>query len=392
MGALSGIRVVDFSRVVAGPYCTMHLGDLGADVLKIEQPGKGDDTRGWGPPFVNGESTYFLCLNRNKKSICLDLHSVEGRDSARALIQTSDVLVENFRPGTMERLGLGYETLRVDNPRLIYCAISGFGQTGPRREQAGYDVAIQAMGGLMGITGTPDGPPVKTGVALIDVIAGLQASSGIIAALYHREHSGEGQRVEVSLLSAELASLINVGSAYLVAGQLPLRQGTAHASIVPYQVFATADGYLMVGAANDKLFDLFCREVGHPEWATDPRFATNANRVINRKTLIPMVEEALRQDTVDHWAERLGRAGVAVGPVNDLARTFADPQVVQSGQVTSVHHPTVGDVKMVGPALNLSATPAEVRLPPPRLGEHTDESLASLAKPTTMMGNDTPEM
>jgi crotonobetainyl-CoA:carnitine CoA-transferase CaiB-like acyl-CoA transferase len=375
---LSGIRVVDFTRVVAGPYCTMLLGDLGAEVIKIEQPGKGDDTRGWGPPFVAGESTYFLCLNRNKKSVCLDLQSPQGREAAVRLIRRGDVVVENFRTGAMERLGLGYETLRAERPGLIYCAISGFGRTGPYRERAGYDVAVQALGGLMGITGTPEGPPVKTGVALVDLATGLYAYSSILAALYHRGCTGEGQRIDVSLLSAELATLINAASQYLIGGALPTRQGTAHESIVPYQVFEAADGYVFVGAANDKLFARLAAAVGHPEWADDPRFRVNVERVRNRGTLVPLIESALRTHSVAHWEQRLQEAGVAVAPVNDMARVFADPQVVHSGQVVSVPHPTAGDVRLVGPAVAFSNTPAEVRLPPPLLGQHTDEVLRDI--------------
>ncbi len=378
MGPLTGIRVADFTRVVAGPYCTMLLGDLGAEVIKIEQPGKGDDTRTWGPPFVAGESTYFLSLNRNKRSVCLDLQSAEGLAHARALILQSDILVENFRPGTMDRLGLGYATLRVEQLRLIYCAISGYGQTGPYRDRAGYDVVVQALGGLMGITGTPDGPPVKTGVALVDMATALYASSGILAALYHRERTGEGQRIDISLLSTELATLINVASAYLIAGETPARQGTAHPSIVPYQVFQAADGYLMVGALNDRMFGQLSNALGYPEWTTDPRFATNPDRVRYRETLVGLIEAILRADTAQAWEQRLQAAGVAVAPVNDLPQVFADPQVLHSGQVTAVAHPSAGEVKLVGPALILSETPAAVRLPPPMLGQHTEEVLRGL--------------
>ncbi|HEX6541797.1 MAG TPA: CoA transferase [Ktedonobacterales bacterium] len=380
MGILTGIRVADFTRVVSGPFATMLLGDLGADVFKIERPGSGDDTRGWGPPFVGGESTYFFSVNRNKKSVVLDLQTLEGREQARKLCLSCDVVVENFRPGYMDRVGLGYEALRVERPDIIYCAISAFGQTGPYRERAGYDVPIQAMGGLMSITGEPDRPPVKTGVALVDVIAAQYAFSGILGALYHRERTGEGQRVDVSLLSAELSALINMASAYLVAGEVPVRRGNAHPSIVPYEVFAASDGYVMLAAANDKLFAAFCAEAGHPEWATDPRFATNAARVQHREALGPLVAEIMRSDTVANWVERLQRAGVAVAPVNDLAQAFADPQVVHSGLVARIPHPVAGDLPMVGPVALYSQTPAEVRLPPPLLGEHTDEVLAMLAE------------
>ena len=378
MGILTGIRVADFTRVVSGPFATMLLGDLGADVFKIERPGTGDDTRGWGPPFVGSESTYFFSVNRNKKSVVLDLRTSEGREQARRLSLSCDVVVENFRPGYMDRVGLGYETLRAERSDIIYCGISGFGQTGPYRDRAGYDVPIQAMGGLMSITGEPERPPVKTGVALVDVIAAQYAFSGILAALYHRERTGEGQRVDVSLLGAELAALINVASAYLVAGEMPIRRGTAHASIVPYQVFGASDGYVMIGAANDKLFAAFCAEAGRPEWASDPRFMTNVDRVQNREALLPLIDELVRTDTVANWVERLQRAGVAVAPVNDVAQAFADPQVAQSGQVVTIAHPVAGDLPLVGPAALYSQTPAEVRLPPPLLGEHTAEVLSSL--------------
>lgn len=389
MGILTGIRVADFTRVVSGPFATMLLGDLGADVFKVERPGTGDDTRGWGPPFVGSESTYFFSVNRNKKSVVIDLQTPEGRAQARALSLSCDVVVENFRPGFMDRVGLGYDALRAIRPNIIYCSISGFGQTGPYRDRAAYDVPLQAMGGLMSITGEADGPPVKTGVALVDVIAAQYAFSGILAALFHRERTGEGQRIDVSLLGAELAALINVASAYLVAGEMPVRRGTAHASIVPYQVFAASDGYVMVGAANDKLFAAFCAEAGHPEWVEDPRFRLNVNRVRNRETLLPLVAEVVRTDTAANWVERLQRVGVAVAPVNDLAQAFADPQVVHSSQVVTVAHPSAGEIPLVGPAAIFSQTPAEVRLPPPLLGQHTAEVLSTL--PTHRSDADSPQ-
>lgn len=388
-GALTGIRVADFTRVVAGPYATMLLGDLGAEIIKVEQPGTGDDTRTWGPPFAAGESTYFLAVNRNKRSVCLDLHDPADLATARRLIATSDVLIENFRPGLMDRLGLGYDTLRAEQPGLIYCAISGYGQDGPYRDRAGYDVNVQALGGLMGITGTPDGPPVKTGVALVDVATGLYAFSAILAALYHRTRTGAGQRLDVSLLSTQLATLINAASGYLVAGVLPQRQGTAHSSIVPYQVFATSDGYLMVAAGNDKLFSRLCAVLGHPEWAGDPRFATNADRVLHRAPLLALIAAVLQTATTAHWEQQLEVAGVAVAPVNTLAQVFADPQVVHSGQVITVDHPTVGDLPLVGPAVTYSATPARVALPPPLLGQHTAAIQRALAAdPAALTGDD----
>ncbi|MBA2679445.1 MAG: CoA transferase [Ktedonobacteraceae bacterium] len=378
MGALSGIRVLDFTRVVAGPYCTMLLGDLGAEIVKVEQPGQGDDTRSWGPPFINGESTYFLGINRNKKSVCLDLHNEHDLAVAHQLMRQSDVVIENFRSGIMERFGLGYESWRQSYPGLIYCAISGYGRTGPYKDRAGYDVMVSALGGLMSITGTPDGAPVKTGVALTDVITGLNAFSGILAALYHRERTGQGQRVDVSLLSAELAALINAASAYLIAGEIPEPQGSSHSSIVPYQAFRASNGYILIGAANDKLFHHLCQALEHPEWATNERYLTNANRVQNREQLIALIEAVIQTDTVHIWEQRLVAAGVAVAPVNQMNQVFQDPQVISSQQVVTIPHPSVGDVKMVGPAVTYSLTPAQVTTPPPRLGEQTEEIIKAL--------------
>ena len=378
MGALSGIRVLDFTRVVAGPYCTMLLGDLGAEIVKVEHPIQGDDTRSWGPPFVEGESAYFLGINRNKKSICLDLHDTHDLERAYQLMRQSDVVIENFRSGIMERFGLGYETWCQSYPGLIYCAISGYGRTGLYKDRAGYDVMVSALGGLMSITGTPDGAPVKTGVALTDVITGLNAFSAILAALYHRERTGQGQRIDVSLLSAELAALINAASSYLIAGEIPEPQGSAHSSIVPYQAFRASNGYLMIGAANDKLFRRLCEALGHPEWATDERYLTNAKRVENREELIAQIETLIQTETVQVWENRLVAAGVAVAPVNRMDQVFDDPQVLSSQQVVTVTHPSVGDMKMVGPAVTYSLTPALVTAPPPRLGEHTDEIMQTL--------------
>ena len=304
MGALSGIRVLDFTRVVAGPYCTMLLGDLGAEIVKVEQPERGDDTRSWGPPFIEGESAYFLGINRNKKSVCLDLQNEHDLEVVYQLIRTSDIVIENFRSGVMERFGLGYESWCQDYPGLIYCAISGYGRTGPYKDRAGYDVMVSALGGLMSITGTPEGAPVKTGVALTDVITGLNAFSGILAALYHRERTGQGQRIDVSLLSAELAALINAGSNYLIAGEIPEPQGSAHGSIVPYQAFRASDGYVMIGAANDKLFLHLCQALGRPEWATDERLRGSVTeRVTSRKVAgivhFDMLYIAFQADSLD---------------------------------------------------------------------------------------------
>jgi len=356
----------------------MLLGDLGAEVIKVEQPGQGDDSRGWGPPFVAGISTYYLAINRNKKSICLNLRYPEGVEIARKLIMKSDVVLENFRPGFMDQLGLGFEELHKVQPRLVYCSISGFGQSGPYKNRAGYDVIVSALGGLMGITGTPGGEPVKTGVAVLDQSTGLNAYAGILAALYHRERTGEGQRVDVSLLSTQLAMLINAASGYLIAGEIPVPQGTAHQSVVPYQAFRASDGYILIGAANDKLFRQLCQGLGHPEWGTDPRFKTNYDRVINREELVRLLEEALQADTIAGWERRLMEAQVAVAPVNRMDQVFSDPQVVHSQQVVTVPHPIVGDLPQVGPAVKHSLTPAQVTTPPPGLGEHTHEILGTL--------------
>ncbi len=379
MGVLSGIRVIDFTRVVAGPYCTMMLGDLGAEVLKIESP-QGDDTRKWGPPFVGDESAYFLAINRNKKSVCLDLRTGEGQEAARKLIMTADIVIENFRTGVMEQLGLSYDELHPHHPGLIYCSISGYGRTGPYKDRAGYDVIVSAMGGLMGITGTPGGLPVKTGVALTDVATGLHAFSSILAALYHRERTSQGQRIDISLLSVELASLINAASNYLIGGVIQEPQGSAHNSIVPYQAFKASDGYILIGAANDRLFARLCHALNHPEWSDDPRFATNEARVQYRNILLPALEAVIATDTVAAWEQKLEAAGVAVAPINRMDQVFQDPQVVHSQQVVTMTHPTAGEIQLVGPAVTYSLTPAEMTTPPPRLGEHTEEVLQMIGE------------
>ncbi len=379
MGVLSGIRVIDFTRVVAGPYCTMMLGDLGAEVLKIESP-QGDDTRKWGPPFVGDESAYFLAINRNKKSVCLDLRTGEGLEAARKLIMTADIVIENFRTGVMEQLGLSYDELHPHHPCLIYCSISGYGRTGPYKDRAGYDVIVSAMGGLMGITGTPGGLPVKTGVALTDVATGLHAFSSILAALYHRERTNQGQRIDISLLSVELASLINAASNYLIGGVIQEPQGSAHNSIVPYQAFKASDGYILIGAANDRLFARLCHALNHPEWSDDPRFATNEARVQYRNILLPALEAVIATDTVAAWEQKLEVAGVAVAPINRMDQVFQDPQVVHSQQVVTMTHPTAGEIRLVGPAVTYSLTPAEMTTPPPRLGEHTEEVLQMIGE------------
>ncbi len=376
-GPLAGIRVLDLTRVLAGPYCTMFLGDLGAEVVKVEQPGVGDDTRGWGPPFVGGQSAYFLCVNRNKKSIAIDLKAPEGIQLLRRLAMTADVLIENFRPGTMERLGLGEDALRAHNPKLIFSSLSGFGSDGPMRDWPGYDLIVQAWGGLMSITGMPDGEPTKVGVAIIDLVAGLMLGKSIVAALFAREKLGIGQRVETSLLEAEVASLINVGSNYLIEGKIPTRWGNAHPSIVPYQSFQSADGYLVIGVASEAIWRRFCQALGRSELCDDARFAKNANRVENRIELIHILAEIFLARSTSEWLKLLNHAEVPCAPVQTIDQVFSAPQVLQRGMLAEVQHPTAGKVKMAGIPVKFSATPASIRLPPPVLGQHTAEILAS---------------
>lgn len=374
-GPLDGIRVLDLTRVLAGPYCTMFLGDLGAEVVKIEQPGRGDDTRSWGPPFQGGESAYFLCVNRNKRSVTLDLRTPDGIGLLRRLALQADVLMENFRPGTLAGWGLSEAEIRRDNPRLIYASLSAFGSSGPMKDRPGYDLAIQAWGGLMSVTGAADGEPSKVGVAIIDVVAGLMLGSSIAAALYAREQTGEGQRIETSLMEAEIASLINAGSNYLVTGKVPGRWGNAHPNIVPYQSFPTADGHLVVAVANEAIWARFCQGVGKPELAADPRFDTNAHRVENRDVLIALLDSMFRTRTGREWVELLNDAGVPCSPVQDIRQVFDSPQVRATEMLREVDHPTAGTVRMAGLPVKFSGTPASIRLAPPRLGEHNDEVL-----------------
>lgn len=376
-GALAGVRVLDLTRVLAGPYCTMFLGDLGAEVVKVEQPGVGDDTRGWGPPFAGGESAYFLCINRNKKSITVDLKSKEGVALIRQLSERADVLIENFRPGAMDRLGLGEKELRAANPKLIYASLSGFGADGPMSDVPGYDLIVQAWGGLMSITGMPDGEPTKVGVAIIDLVAGLMLGKAIAAALFAREKHGVGQKIDTSLLEAEVASLINAGSNYLIGGQVPGRWGNAHSTIVPYQSFPTADGFLVLGVASETIWRRFCPAIGRAELAADARFAKNANRVENRAALIAILAELFRTRDTATWLGLLNDAEVPCAPVQTIDQVFNAPQVRHREMLVEVDHPTAGTVRMAGIPVKFSATPASVRLPPPLLGQHTEEVLAS---------------
>jgi len=374
-GPLDGVKVLDLTRVLAGPYCTMFLGDLGAEIVKIEQPEVGDDTRGWGPPFAGGESAYFLCVNRNKKSITINLKSAEGINILKRLAESADVLIENFRPGTMEELGLGDIDLRAVNPRLVYASLSGFGADGPLRDVPGYDLIIQAWGGLMSVTGMPDGEPTKVGVAIMDIVAGLMLGKSIAAALYAREKLGVGQKIDTSLLEAEIACLINVGSNYLMEGKIPARWGNAHPTIVPYQAFKTADGFLVLGVANESIWRRFCAAIGRAELTDDPRFATNANRVENRKSLISILLEIFLARDTQTWLNLLQQAEVPCAPVQTIDQVFSEPQVHHRDMLVEVDHPTAGKVRMAGIPVKFSTTPASIRLPPPTLGQHTEEIL-----------------
>jgi formyl-CoA transferase len=374
-GPLDGIRVLDLTRVVAGPYCSMFLGDLGAEVVKVEQPGFGDDTRGWGPPFTGGESAYYLCINRNKQSITLDLKSIEGVELLRQMTEVADVVIENFRPGTMERLGLGEQELRQFNPRLIYASLTGFGADGPMSDWPGYDLIVQAWGGLMSITGAPEGEPVKVGVAIVDLVAGLMLGKAITAALFARERLGLGQRIDTSLLEAEVASLINVGSNYLISGKIPSRWGNAHPNIVPYQNFKTADGYFVLGVASETIWRRFCPAIGRPDLTEDSRFADNAKRVENRTALIALLTEIFLSRTNQTWLKLFNDVEVPCAPVQTVDQVFQSPQVLHRDMLVGVEHPTAGKVPMAGVPVKFSLTPASVRLPPPLLGEHNRQVL-----------------
>ncbi|MDX1594137.1 MAG: CaiB/BaiF CoA-transferase family protein [Gammaproteobacteria bacterium] len=381
-GALDGVRVLDLSRVLAGPWASQILADLGADVVKIERPGDGDETRHWGPPYLRDgqgrdtdRSAYFLAANRNKRSVTLDLANPEGQAIARDLAAGSDVLLENFKAGGLARYGLDYATLSRRHPGLVYCSITGFGQHGPYRDRPGYDFIIQAMGGLMSVTGEadgmPGGGPQKAGVALADVLTGLNAAIAVLAALRHRDRTGEGQWIDLALLDVQVASLANQASNYLVSGVPPGRLGNAHPNIVPYQAFATSDGHLVVAVGNDGQFRRLCTRLGASEWADDPRFATNAARVAHRATLVPLLEARFREGATGAWLDALGGSGIPCGPIQNLDDVFADPQVQARGLRREFDEADGGPVPSVASPLNLSATPVTYRRPPPRLGEHT---------------------
>ena len=369
---LDGVKVLDLSRVLAGPYATMVLGDLGADVLKVEHPERGDDTRHWGPPFASGESAYFLSVNRNKRSIGVDLKDKEGLERVKTLAAEADVLIENWRRGALEKLGLGYKALREENPDLIYCSITGFGP-GPDEDRPGYDFLVQARGGVMGITGQPGGEPTKVGVAISDIVCGLFASNAILAALYRRSATGEGTRIEVPLFESTLGWLANRGQEYLVSGEDTGLIGNAHPSIVPYQTFHASDKPLVVAVGNNTQFANLCRAIGRPELAEDERYATNPDRVSNREALISELQQEFGKRTADEWAEEIRAAGVPSGPVNTLADVFADEHVLGSGMLQDLDHPSAGHLKMLASPILIDGERLSIRRPPPTLGQHTDE-------------------
>ena len=375
---MDGVRVVDLTRILAGPYATMMLGDLGAEVIKIERPIIGDDTRRWGPPFTTEghESAYFLCVNRNKKSVTIDLKSEDGVEIVKNLVRKSDVLVENYLPGKMDELGLGYEALKEINPGLVYVSISGYGPTGPYAELPGYDVVVEAMGGIMAITGTPD-VPCKIGVAMTDLTTGLYAKSAVLAALLARGKTGRGQKVDCSLLESQVASLANIGSNYLVAGLEGRRMGTGHESIVPYQGFDAKDGQLIVTVGNDGQFRKLVESMDMPTLADEEKFQTNPARVANREEIVGILADVFKTKTVSEWVDIIG-TGVPCAPINPISAVFNDPQVLARDMVQSVEHPTAGTLKLVGPAVKYSETPATIRIPPPLLGEHTTHVLGEL--------------
>jgi len=385
MQPLEGIRVVDLTRALAGPYCTMMLGDLGADVIKVERPGRGDDSRGWGPPFAGepygpypGESAYFIAANRSKRSVTVNLKSSEGQEIVRRLAGVSDALVENFRTGVLDQMGLGYADLRAVNPRLVYCSISGYGRTGPYAERPGYDFIIQAEGGMMGITGPEEGPPYRVGVPIVDITSGMFAATAILAALRARDLTGEGQLIDISLLDTQVALLANVGSNYLVGGAEPRRLGNAHPNIVPYEAFRARDRWFAVAAANQRQWSILCEVIGRPDLKEDPRFATNGARVSNRPALVDVLGRAFADRDAEEWLAELRDAGLPCGPINTVPDVFAHPQAQARGLALEAEHPTAGPVRLAGFPYKLSGTPAEVRQPPPLLGEHTEEVLRDL--------------
>jgi formyl-CoA transferase/CoA:oxalate CoA-transferase len=377
-GPLNGITVLDFTRVLSGPYCTMILADLGARVIKIEHPVRGDDTRHWGPPFIGKESAYFLSINRNKESLTLDFKQPEGQKILAALLERTDVVVENFRPGTLDPIGLDATTLRARYPRVVYCSISGYGHTGPRREEAGYDAVIQAEGGLMSITGDADGPSYRLGVAISDIVAGMFAAHGVLAALLAREKTGEGQVVDIGMLDGAAALLTYQAGSYFATGETPKRLGNRHPTIVPYEVFDASDGAVVIAVGNDALWKTFCNVAGLHDVVADDRFVNNSARLQNYDALKTILKRVFASRTRDEWLQMLREAGVPCGSVRDVAEVLTDPQVKARAMVAELHHSTVGPINVIGSPIKLSATPPSIRTPPPTLGQHRESILSEL--------------
>lgn len=383
-GPLDGVRVLDLSRILAGPTCTQLLGDMGADILKIERPGEGDDTRSWGPPFVRDhagrptqESAYYLCANRNKRSLALDIADPADAETIRRLVRECDIVIENFKVGGLAKYGLDYESLAREKPDIVYCSITGFGQTGPNAAKPGYDLLAQAYGGIMSLTGVPDGEPMKVGVGIADVVCGLYASNAILAALRHRDRTGEGQQIDIALVDAQIAWLVNAGTNYLLSGQTPRRLGNQHPNIVPYQVFETRDGHAVVAAGNDRQYRSFCDLIGRPDLASDPRFCTNNQRIENREALIDLIADELRKWEKAELVEGLEAAGVPGGPINRLDEVFASDQVASRGMRVTIPYPDAetGTVELIGNPIKFSRTPVTYRHPPPTCGQHTQDVL-----------------
>jgi formyl-CoA transferase/CoA:oxalate CoA-transferase len=377
-GPLAGFTIVDLTRVLSGPYCTMVLADLGARVIKVEHPGKGDDTRHWGPPFLGKESAYFLSINRNKESVTVDFKPSEGRVVLERLIAQADVFVENFRPGTIDRAGLGWDAMHARFPRLVYASIAGYGQTGPRRDEAGYDAVMQAEGGLMSVTGDPDRPGYRLGVAITDMVAGLYCAQGITAALLARERSGVGQRVDIGMLDTTAALLTYQAANWFATGRIPPRQGNRHATIAPYETFTTMDGDIVIAVGNDQTWRKFCPVIGLPELAADPRFSTNKDRMEHYDAMRPPIDAAFRTKTSAEWIAILNAAGVANGEVRNIGQMLNDPQLEAREMIRTLMHPTVGATRVIGAPIKLSENQATVRTPPPVLGQHTDAVLAEI--------------
>ncbi len=385
MQPLENIRVLDLSRAMAGPFCTMMLGDLGADVIKVELPGSGDESRSWGPPFVGkpygpypGESAYFVSVNRNKRSVTVNLKSAEGQEIVRRLAAVSDVVVENYRTGVLDKMGLGYEDLRALNPRLVYCSISGYGRTGPFAGRPGYDAILQAEGGIMSISGPVEGPPSRVGISMIDISTGMFSTTAILAALRVRDMTGEGQLIDMSLLDSNVALLANVASNYLIGGNAPRRYGNDHPNLVPYGAFRARDRWFVLGVANDKQWGAMCQVIRHPELKDDPRFAANSDRLANREALMEIINAAFVTRDADEWLAELEKEGIPCGSINTIPEVFNSPQAQARNLSLTVEHSTAGPIKVPGFPYKFSQTPAEARLPPPLLGEHTEKVLTEL--------------